>query len=102
MPNATAPKPGGGSDSSPFKILLALEASAQPYYFAAGSSGVVTETTDERETSSRKLSGGTRRCSESSLRATIVPLRPPLVTTLSPVLRLPKRLCHFFCFRLWE
>src|SRR6476620_10852791 len=71
-------------------------------YFVTASSGVVTETTDARVISIRKLSGGTRKCRASSLSATIVPRNPPLVTTLSPVLSSPKVACHFFWRRCCE
>src|ERR1700751_1372387 len=71
------------------------------YLLEVVSSAVVTVTIDPRLTSSFKLSGGTRRVIESSLIEKIVPFRPPLVTTLSPVLSAPSIACHFFCRRCW-
>src|SRR5258708_21768261 len=59
----------------------------------ATSSCVVTETIEPRVISSRKLSGGTRRCTYSSFTATIIPCTPPLGTTLSPVLTSPSMAC---------
>jgi len=69
-----------------------------PFPFAPGTeaSGVVTEATEPRLTSIRKLSGGTRRWMYSSLMATIVPRRPPVVTILSPVFNSFSIACHFF------
>src|SRR3954453_8540385 len=75
---------------------------SKPYFVTAASSGVVTETTDARVISRRRLSGGTRKCRESSFRATIVQRKPPLVTPLSPVLSSPRVACHFFWRRCCE
>src|SRR5262249_52756911 len=71
------------------------------YLLTAGSSAVVTVTIDPRLTSNFRLSGGTRSVIESSLIEKIVPFNPPLVTTLSPVLRAPNIACHFFWRRCW-
>src|SRR5581483_5309771 len=67
-------------------------------YFVVTSS-VVTDTMDARVTSIFKLSGGTLKVTASSFMAKMVPRIPPLVTTLSPVLRVSSMACHFFCRR---
>src|ERR1700722_1499075 len=78
----------------PEKILIHKEKNrnktnpdAMCLYFVFGSSSaVVTCSTEALVTSTTILFGGTRRCTESSLSAMIVPRKPPLVVTLSPVL----------------
>src|SRR5262249_32891368 len=68
---------------------------AQRAYFV-GSSCVVTETMEALVTSSFRLSGGTRKVTPSSFIAKMVPRKPPLVTTLSPVFKVSSIACHFF------